>query len=409
MTRFELGKSWCNDIYWDRFDSDQHIQIFFGGSSAGKSVFVAQRMIFDLLKGGRNYLVVRNVGRTNRQSTFALAQKVITDWGVRDLFKINKSELTITCSNGYQSIFSGLDDVEKLKSITALHGILTDIWIEEATETSNNTLLHLERRLRGESKHSKRITMTFNPILQSHWIYKKYFNNFGDNDNIFESKDLLILRTTYKNNKFLSDQDRQILENEKDKYFYDVYTLGKWGVLGKTIFTDFEIQDLSHHTFENHRYGQDFGFGGHPAAFIESAINFEKKEIYILNEIYEKGLTNPVLANMISPYCERHRVMCDEAEPKSIAELNQNGIMAVGAKKGKDSVLFGIQWLRQFNVIIDKKCQNTINEFQLYKWQEDRHGEATQTPVKKNDHAIDAIRYSFAEDMQQRKKVSRIT
>ena len=83
--------------------------------------------------------------------------------------------------------------------------------------------------------------------------------------------------------------------------------------------------------------------------------------------------------------------------------------MAVGAKKGKDSVLFGIQWLRQFNVIIDKKCQNVINEFQLYKWQEDRYGEATQTPVKKNDHAIDAIRYSFSEDMQQRKTVSRIT
>lgn len=96
--------------------------------------------------------------------------------------------------------------------------------------------------------------------------------------------------------------------------------------------------------------------------------------------------------------------MCDSAEPKSIEELRQGGIRAVGAVKGKDSVRFGIQWLQQQEIIVDKRCQETINELQLYQWKKDKDGESLMQPVEKYDHHCDAIRYATEDDMPHRRK-----
>ena len=400
-----IGKSAFNNLYWQFKNADQHYQIFYGGASAGKSVFIAQRLVADLLQGGRNYLVVRNVARTSRQSTFAQVKKIIESWQLGKLFQINKSDLTITCNNGYQAIFTGLDDVEKLKSITPAKGVLTDIWIEEATETVETDLLQLERRMRGRSKYSKRIILSFNPIFRTHWIYKRFFNGVADGQDIFQDKNRLIVKATYKDNKFLTEQDIEILESETDSYFYNVYTLGNWGALGDVIFTNWKVASVDKSVLDNWRYGQDFGFTNDPAAFNELAVNKKRKKIYITNEIYEKGLTNQDLAVKIKPICRDRYVYCDSAEPKSIAELRLNGINAIGADKGKDSILFGIQWMQGHEIIIDPKCQNTINEFQLYQWKKNKQGETLNIPVDKYNHAIDAIRYALSGDMEGRGKI----
>jgi phage terminase large subunit len=92
-------------------------------------------------------------------------------------------------------------------------------------------------------------------------------------------------------------------------------------------------------------------------------------------------------------------VVCDSAEPKSIVELRNHGVNASGSKKGKDSVMFGIQWLQQRKIIIDKSCINAINEFQQYKWKEDKDGNAIRQPLGKNDHLISALRYAYEADM----------
>lgn len=404
MTTVEINKTVFNDIYWRFLHARQHIQIFYGGSGSGKSFFLAQRAVNDLLQGQRNYLILRNVARTSRQSTFTEVQKVIFDWGVSALFKINKSDLTITCQNGQQAIFAGLDDVDKLKSVTPIKGVFTDVWLEEATEAQETDVLQLERRMRGRSRVPKRIALSFNPILRAHWIYKRFFQHISDDQQISQDDDKLILKTIYRDNRFLTDQDVKILEDTTDEYFYNVYTLGNWGVLGDVIFKNWKIEEVSREGLDKFRYGLDFGFTNDPAAFVELVLDPKHKKIYILDEFYELKLTNPELAHKIKPIAENAIVWCDSAEPKSIEELKRHKVNARGATKGKDSVLYGIQWLQQHEIIIDSKCQNTINEFRSYQWQKIKTGETINKPVDRNNHVIDATRYAFSLDMDAKNR-----
>lgn len=406
MSEVQLHTEVFNDVYLPYLKDETPTQIYYGGASSGKSVFMAQRAIFDLLNGGRNYLICRQVGRTLRGSVVQEINKIIQQWNVKSLFHINKTDGTVTCENGYQIVFTGLDDVEKLKSITPSKGVFTDTWIEEATETESDSIgLLLKRQRGGSEKTPKRLILSFNPILQLHWIYKEYFAAIGWEDEQKEYRDdkLLILKTTYKDNRFLTTQDIERLEDESDSYRYNVYTLGRWGVLGDVIFTNWSVKDLSdmHDQFTNHRNGLDFGFSIDPAALWVAHYDKMRKTIYIYDELYERGLTNDLLAIEIINRVQSNYVTGDSAEPKSIVELRNAGVNIRGAKKGKDSVNFGIQWLQQQTIIIDTKCINTRNEISTYHWKQDKDGNAMRIPVGKNDHLIDAGRYAHEGDMAE--------
>jgi len=403
-----IDKRIINDIYFEHLNNNKAIQIFYGGSASGKSVFLAQRCIYDICNGGRNYLVVRNVQNTIKKSVFNELTKVIIEWQLTKYFKINKTDLSITCVNGYQILFAGLDDVEKIKSITPTKGIITDIWVEEATETAKNDIKQLQRRLRGQTRLSKRVTLSFNPILKSHWIYQTYFKNWDDNKTTYNDESLSILKTTYKDNAFLTQQDIDLLENETDKYYRDVYTLGNWGVLGNLIFKNWEMRDLTEEKllFDNYKNGLDFGFSADPAALVRSHYDSKRGIIYITEEMYEREMTNDVLAKEVTKIIGREYIVCDSAEPKSIKELQRLGINALGAKKGKDSRNFGIDWLQRQQIIIDLKCQNFKNEIQQYKWKEDRDGNVLREALKKNDHLLDGTRYAYEDEMTGRKVIA---
>jgi phage terminase large subunit len=402
--QIDVHENVFNLVYLPYLEDTTPLQVYFGGSASGKSVFEAQRVVWDLLRGGRNYLVCREIGRTIRGSVAQEIQKVISDWTVGSLFQINKTDGTITCQNGYQCVFTGLDDVEKIKSITPAKGSFTDAWIEEATETELASMAQIRLRQRGgDESIPKRITLTFNPILMTHWIYETYFKDiaWADDQKEYRTDEISILKTTYKDNRFLTHQDIQRLENETDKYRYDVYTLGKWGVLGNVIFKNWTVEDLSgkQDQFTNHRHGLDFGYSADPAAIICTHYDKAHKTIYIYDELYQCGLTNDMLAEEAKKMIETRPITCDSAEPKSIAELQRYGVMASGAAKGKDSVLHGIQWLQQQHIVIDSKCINTRNEFQGYKWKEDKGGNALPVPVDVDDHLISALRYAYEQDM----------
>jgi phage terminase large subunit len=115
-------------------------------------------------------------------------------------------------------------------------------------------------------------------------------------------------------------------------------------------------------------------------------------------ELYEYGLTNDLLATEVIKLCDRDAVTCDSAEPKSIAELQNGGVVTRAAVKGKDSVNYGIQWLQQQSVVIDAACINAQNEFRQYHWKEDKNGIAIRQPVDKHNHIIDATRYAYEDD-----------
>ncbi len=389
-----------NAAYLPYLQSPQRVQLFFGGAGSGKSAFLAARAVLDALSG-RNTLVVRQVARTLRASCFAEVQKCIGRFGLSHMFSISKSELSVTClANGAQLLFLGLDDVEKVKSLTPRRGALTDIWVEEATETRRADLRQLEKRLRGPSAHSKRLTLSFNPVSRGHWLYKEYFAAFPEDRGLLITPDLLILRTTYRDNRFLAPDDIRALEAEKDPYFHQVYTRGEWGQLGGSVFTGWAVGEPPREIDRTWlRCGLDFGYAADPAAAVLAAFDRKKGTLYILEEFKQAGLTNDLLAARMKALAGTLPVICDSAEPKSIAELRRNGVHALPARKGPDSVLHGLQWLNQQKMVLAPKCVHLREELLGCRWADDGHGGFLPRPAGE-DHLLDALRYAMERDSQ---------
>lgn len=229
-----------NTVYVPYLNCTDRYLVFYGGGSSGKSFFIAQRYILKMVTPTRcNLLCVRQTADTNRKSTFPLLKQVISLWQLGDFFKVNESDMRIQCTlTGNEIAFAGLDDVEKIKSITFAGGELTDIWVEEATECREADVNQLKVRLRG-GKSKKQMVLSFNPVNIRHWI-KRHFMDSGLATVCF---------STYQDNKFLSDEDRKALEDlrHSDEYTYRVYCLGQWGILGKTIFDAKAIQNRLEH------------------------------------------------------------------------------------------------------------------------------------------------------------------
>ncbi len=227
----EIPKSAFNPLYLPllREDACRYL-VLYGGAGSGKSVFAAQRLLVRLLeKPLCNLLVVRAVAAANRDSAYALFRQVIARWGLEGLFKWTDSDMRITCANGNSVIFKGLDNTEKLKSVTFPKGELTDIWIEEASEIEEQDFNQLDLRLRGRGG-GRQITLTFNPVSPLHWLKRRFFDR--------QDPRAVVQKSTYKDNCFLDQAYQETLEGyrETDPYYYQVYCLGEWGVSSQSVF-----------------------------------------------------------------------------------------------------------------------------------------------------------------------------
>ena len=415
----EIDRRSFNAVYLPYVRQTRRYQIFFGGSSSGKSAFLASRCALDALSG-RNVLIVRKVARTLRPSCWNETLKAIDRLKLRGCFDVSQSEMVITARrSGGQLIFAGLDDVEKIKSLTPARGVLTDVWMEEATECRYSDYKQLDKRLRGPSVHPKRMTFSFNPISRGHWLYEEFFGGWQDGPDAFPpppgqeetvpgralfEENLCILKTTYRDNRFLTPDDIAALENEKDPYYYDVYTRGAWGVSGDVIFRSWRVEDLraAADRFPDKRYGLDFGFAKDPSAAVCCAVSEAARTIYVFGELWETGLTNWELADRLRRFAGGADVTCDSAEPRSIEELRRLGVRARPARKGPDSVLHGIQWLRGYQLAVDPDCRHLIRELSQYRWKEDSLRQGRPCP-EGEDHLIDALRYALEDEQLARR------
>ncbi len=215
-----------NDAYIPLLNSDKRVKVVYGGSGSGKSYFIAMMIIMKVISNkGCNVLVTRKVGNTLRHSVFALFKQIIYKFKLMDYFNIKETDMIIEFKlNKNQIVCKGLDDRERIKSITFPTGILTDIWLEEASEFDKEDFMQLNLRLRGESKVKKQIIISFNPVSAESWL-KPYF---------FDSDyDCLILKTTYRDNKFVGEEYAKELEALKitDPLYWEVYCNGNWGVI----------------------------------------------------------------------------------------------------------------------------------------------------------------------------------
>ena len=242
----------------------------------------------------------------------------------------------------------------------------------------------------------KRINLTFNPVLQTHWIYKEFFRNYNENEKLLDNNDMLIVHTIYKHNKFLTDEDVWRLENEDNKYFRDVYTYGLWGVLGHLIFNNYKIMDLSYKKeyFQEIICGLDFG-STDPNAYIKTHFEEVSNTLYIFDAWDASQLTNDQIVNMIKKTYNNEVINADCAEPKTIQYLKSKGLYIYTCSKYKGSVMDTYKWLLNVKIIIDKNSNGVINEFKTHKWKTATDGTSIPIPEDKNNHYIDAIRYAI--------------
>lgn len=216
-----------NDAFLPLLLDHHRYLVMKGGGGSGKSIFAGQKILERAVsEPGHRFLVCRKVGKTIRGSCFKQLCGQIAEYYPDLAVKINKTDMEIRFPNGSEIIFSGLDDVEKLKSIYNITGI----WIEEASELLESDFNQLDIRLRGQTRYYKQIIITFNPISVTHWLKARFFDRHDERARIHES--------TYKDNRFLDEEAIRVLESFRDidEYYYMVYCLGMWGVTGKTVF-----------------------------------------------------------------------------------------------------------------------------------------------------------------------------
>jgi phage terminase large subunit len=362
------------------------------------------RVIYRMIaEPGHNYAIIRKIGVTNSISTIPLIKRCIAQGGLWHLFSENKSMQMITCiHNGNQIKFLGLDDIEKMKSITFENGVLTDILIKEATEITEKDFNQLNLRLRGKARVPFQITMLFNPISDTYWGKRRFWDNPGDKRDEIE-----IHESTYLDNRFLDDEYKNELEALKyeDRVYYDVYCLGNWGSIGNLIFRNVVYQECPYkpEDFDVVIAGQDFGFNHYDSIQL---IGLKDGNKYSFKELYVRHMTNDeVIAENEKKdiLTKRQRCIADSAEPKSIMDWKRAGYNMEGAKKGPDSVKEQISWLNRNTWYVDSKaCPGLTSEIATYKWKEDRDGNPLDEPVSFHDDAIAACRYAGEAQMTSR-------
>jgi phage terminase large subunit len=393
----KISKKIFNEAYLPYLESyDKRINVFYGGAGSGKSHFVVQKMIYKYLKyPDRKCLVIRKVGNTLRDSIFALFKSVLGDWHIYEHCKITESMLSIELPNGSQFIFKGLDDSEKIKSIANID----DVIIEECTEISLDEFSQLNLRLRSKNPYNQ-IHLMFNPVSKANWVYRQWFSEKG-----YDQSATTVLHTTYKDNKFLpEDYIKALLDMKETNYtYYKIYALGEFATLDKLVYSNWKVEDFNFRELIRGNsklkalFGLDFGYINDPSAFIALLADDENKKIYIFDEFYESGLLNNAIAAKIKEKgYSKEIITADSAERKSIEEIKREGISRIKpARKGKDSILNGIQLIQQYQLIVHPSCVNTIEELKNYTWKKDKFtGEYINEAVDKFNHLLDALRYA---------------
>ena len=396
MTIKGLSK-WILPVYWPYVrDYDTRFNVYYGGAGSGKSHFVAQKLVLKCLQYKRKLLVIRKVGNTLKESVWAMFLKLL--YQMPQVIKnINKSDFTIELINGSVLLFKGLDDPEKIKSIEGI----TDIIVEEASELTEDDFDQLNLRLRAKSGMLQ-IHLMFNPVSKANWVYRRFFENGTPEDTV-------IVHTTYKDNIHLPKEyiDSLMRLERTNPAYYKIYVLGDFATLDKLVFPVKTIKLISEEEYENALFwiGMDFGYTNDPTAITWGYCDPMNKILYITGEYNKKGMTNDVISETLKNLgFAKERIIADAAEPKSIAEIRKSGIIRiVGAAKGPDSVKNGIDRIQRYDIIIDERCVNTIEEFENYTWKKDKKtGEYINEPIDTFNHHIDSIRYGTQEVMKRK-------
>lgn len=387
--------------YKDFWNFKGRYRVVKGSRASKKSATTALWYIYNIMKyKDANLLVIRKTFRTLKDSCYTQLKWAIHRLGVDAYFNCKESPLEITYKpTGQKIYFRGLDDPLKVTSITVDKGVLCWVWIEESYElTSESSFDTLDESIRGEVPKElfKQCTLTFNPWNEKHWLKKKFFD--------VKDNDVLAKTTNYMCNEFLDESDRKMFERMKitNPRRYRVAGLGEWGIVDGLVYENFEekafdIRKVLQMNGIESAFGLDFGYTNDPSAFVCLLVDTIRKEIYVFDEMYKKAMTNEMIyKEIVRMGYAKEKIIADSAEPKSIAQLRGLGLLHIhGAKKGKDSILNGIQLIQDYKIIIHPRCVNFITEITNYTWDKDKFDNQINKPIDDFNHLLDAMRYAM--------------
>ena len=380
-----------------------------GGRGSGKSSNVAHIITQFLMRYPVNAVGIRKIDNTLEQSVYEQMKWAIEEQKVTHLFKFNKSPLRITfLPRGNYMVFRGAQYPERIKSLKDSRFPFAIVWVEELAEfrTEEEVTTITNSLLRGELDEGLqyKFFFTYNPPKRKQsWVNKKYGTQFV-------SGNTFVHHSTYLDNPFIAKEFIKEAEETKKKNEMKY----RWEYMGEAIgsgitpFNNLEFREITDEeaaNFDNIRNGLDFGYATDPLAFVRWHYDKKHNGIYAIDEYYGQKISNRQAANWIkSRGYQSDRIAADSAEPKSIAELHGdfNIPNIYGVKKGPDSVEFGERWLDDLDFIcIDpKRTPNIAREFESIDYQVDRDGNPKPRLEDKDNHAIDATRYAFADDMR---------
>lgn len=391
-----VGKGYGD--YW-RFKG--RYRVCKGSRASKKSKTTGLYFITKLMQHSEaNLLVIRKTERTLKDSCFKELKWAIHRLGVDRYWKCNTNPLEMTyLPTGQKIYFRGLDDPLKVTSITVDKGYLCWCWIEEAYEISKEEDFDmLDESIRGQMPEDlwKQITLTFNPWNEHHWIKRRFFD--------VESPEILAKTTNYMCNEWLDEADLKLFEDMRINRpkRYRVAGLGDWGIIDGLVYEnweekEFDVQAVSSQPGFSSAFGLDFGYTNDPSALFCGLINPERKEIYVFDEMYQKAMSNEMIyEEVLKMGYAKEKIVADSAEPKSIDRLYNLGISRIQrARKGKDSVNNGIDYIQNFKIYVHPRCVNFLTEISNYTWDEDKMGNKINKPIDDFNHLMDAMRYAL--------------
>lgn len=379
----------------DLTDFSKRFLVLYGGAGSGKSYYCAQKLVYKALLSKRKILVLRKVNKTTKNSTFQLLLDTLNQFGIFDRCSINKTDFTIVLPNGSIFLCSGLDDPEKIKSITGL----TDAWLEEATEFSLDDFSQINLRVRDPIAKDQQIFLTFNPVSKANWCYIQFFAENPELEDF--RKQVKIIHTNYLDNPHLPEAyvNTLLMMKATNPVYYGIYALGEFGSLDKLVYQNWQVLDFDATKLKGTLLcGLDFGYTNDPTAFVASLLVESENRIYIFKEWGDTGYLNDEIAEQIKAMgFAKSLIMADSAEQKSIEEIKRLGVNRIKpCAKGKGSILQGIQKIQQYELIVHPSCGRIVEELENYAWAKDKQtNEYINEPIDKYNHFLDALRYSM--------------
>lgn len=376
------------ELYDVIMESTERTVVNQGGTSSGKTYAIMQ-MLFMLAMQEPNQVVtvvgqdVPNLKKgayrdatTIRNSSEALM--LVYPY-------VNEGDRIFKCLNGSLIEFTSYKDAQDAKS-----GKRDYLFINEANGISYEVYWQLAIRTR------KRIFIDYNPTARF-WVH----------DEVLGRKDVRLIISDHRKNHFLTDEEHDRIEGIEDDELWKVYARGLTGKIAGLVLTNWDICDAlpQREEWKMSARGMDFGFTNDPTA-LEHVV-LAHGDLWIDEEIYATGLTNPDIAERAKGegVTSEDRIIADCAEPKSIRELQAQGLWVIGSAKGKDSIVSGLDILRRYRLHVTRRSVGLIANLRSYQWGKDRDGNMTNKPEDRNNHGIDAIRYVALQELGQHREV----